>query len=194
MTGPKADDAGAADRDSQAHGTSRPPRRSARTKAVEAVATRYFDALVARDTPAMAAFWHAEGVEDQVPTGILRGPEGVKGFFDELFAALPDMEYTVDRITAGPETAAVQWRGRGTFDGGPFAGVEPTGRTIELRGVDVLEVDGDGAITRNTVYFDGAAFARGAGMLPSDGSAADRAMKTAFNGVTKLRKVVEGLR
>ena len=42
----------------------------------------------------------------------------------------------------------------------------------------------------NTAYFDGASFARQIGMLPPDGSGADRAMKSAFNAVTKLRRAV----
>ena len=42
----------------------------------------------------------------------------------------------------------------------------------------------------NTGYFDGASFARQIGMLPPDGSGADRAMKSAFNAVTKLRRAV----
>ena len=39
-------------------------------------------------------------------------------------------------------------------------------------------------------YFDGASYARQIGMLPPDGSGADRAMKSAFNTVTKLRRAM----
>jgi hypothetical protein len=68
-------------------------------------------------------------------------------------------------------------------------GIEPTGRRVELRGVDVMQV-GDGLIVRNTVYYDGAAFARGVGMLPPQDSGAERTMITAFNTVTKLRRMI----
>jgi steroid delta-isomerase-like uncharacterized protein len=170
------------------------PRRSARVKAVEEAARTYFDAVTARDPDAMAACWHPDGVEDIIPQGVFRGPEAVRNLFAELFRAFPDFEFTVTRITADHEVAAVQWRATGTFTGARFEGIEPTGRRIELRGTDCVEIDDDGKITRNTAAYDGAAFARGIGMLPPENSGADKAMRGAFNAVTKLRKAVEGAR
>jgi steroid delta-isomerase-like uncharacterized protein len=170
------------------------PRRSPRAKDVEAAATAYFDAIAARDPDAMAAKWHPDGVEDLVPLGIFRGPDGVRQFFRELFGAIPDFTFTVERITADHAVAAVQWRAAGTFDGAPFQGIDPTGRWIELRGADLLEVDEDGLITRNTAYYDGMAFARGVGLLPPEDSPADRALRTGFNVVTKVRNAVAGAR
>jgi hypothetical protein len=92
-------------------------------------------------------------------------------------------------VTADDERCAIQWRSRGTHTGGPLNGIEPTGRTAELRGVDVMEVT-DGLITRNTVYYDGAAYARAFGMLPPQDSGAERTMISAFNAVTKVRKAI----
>ena len=170
------------------------PRRSARVKAVEEAARTYFDAVTARDPDAMAACWHPDGVEDIIPQGVFRGPEAVRDLFSQLFRAFPDFEMTVTRITSDHEVAAVQWRATGTFTGARFEGIEPTGRRIELRGTDCLEIDDDGKITRNTAAYDGAAFVRGIGMLPPENSGAEKAMRGAFNAVTKLRKAVEGAR
>lgn len=155
----------------------------------EDVARSYFDAVAARDPDAMAAHWHADGVDDLVPVGILRGPGEVRAFFGELFAAIPDFELVVERVTAGERVAAVQWRAAGSFDGGPFQGIDATGGRIELRGCDCLEVE-DGKLVRNTAYYDGMAFARGAGLLPALDSAGERAMKGAFNALTKLRSAL----
>ena len=170
------------------------PRRSARVKAVEEAAQKYFDAVTARDPAAMADCWHADGVEDIIPLGVFRGPEAVKALFTELFTAFPDFEFTVTRITADHEVAAVQWRATGTFTGGPFQGLDPNGRRIELRGTDCVEIDEEGRITRNTAAYDGMGFARGLGLLPPENSGAEKAMRGAFNAVTKLRKAVEGAR
>lgn len=159
----------------------------------EDVARSYFEAVAARDPDAMASHWHADGVDDLVPIGILRGPGEVRDFFAGLFAAIPDFEFVVERITAGESTAAVQWRASGTFDGGPFQGIEATGRRVELRGCDCVEVEdppsgGQAAkLVRNTAYYDGMAFARSIGMMPPLDSPAEKAMKTAFNSFTKLR-------
>jgi len=67
--------------------------------------------------------------------------------------------------------------------------LEPTGSHIELRGVDLIELE-DGKITSNTAYFDSSSYARQIGLLPADGSGADRAMKTAFNAATKVRRAL----
>lgn len=150
------------------------------------VADSYFAAATARDAAGMASHWSDDGVEDLVPIGVLRGPGEVRSFFTELFTAVPDFEFVVERITAAEGVAAVQWRASGTFSGGPFQGIDPTGRRLDLRGCDCVEV-ADGSIVRNTAYWDNMAFARGVGMMPPLDSPAERAMKTAFNGLTKLR-------
>jgi steroid delta-isomerase-like uncharacterized protein len=165
------------------------PRRSAASKANEALARSYFAAAAARDPQAMAGHWSEDGVEDIVPTGVLRGPAAIAGYFSELFAALPDSEMIVERVVSDAETAVVQWRLSGTFDGRPFQGIAPTGRRVELRGADVIDIE-DGKLVRNTAFFDGARFAREIGMLPPEDSGAERAMKTAFNALTKVRRAV----
>jgi predicted ester cyclase len=149
----------------------------------------YFDAAMARDPETMASFWNEEGIEEIVPVGILRGPREVQAYFEELFAAIPDFEMKVERVLAHEQNVLVQWRASGTFEGGPLMGVDPTGRRVELRGLDWLEVEGE-LITRNTAFADGAALARGMGLLPPQGSAAEKAMFGAFNAFTKARGAV----
>lgn len=170
------------------------PRRSTRVKAVEEAARSYFAALSARDPEGMASHFHASGIEDIVPLGVFRGPAEVREIFKEMFAAMPDVETTVTRVVADHEAAGVEWRMAGTFDGGPFQGIEPTGKRVELRGFDLLEIDEDGKITRNTGYYDGADFARQIGMLPPQDSGAERAMRTGFNALTKLRQQIASAR
>ena len=75
----------------------------------------------------------------------------------------------------------------GTFTGAPFQGSRPPAGGIDLRGLDLLEIE-DGEIVSNTAYYDGTAFARQIGMLPPQDSGAERAMKSAFNAVTKVRQ------
>jgi steroid delta-isomerase-like uncharacterized protein len=166
------------------------PRRSGRSRAIEKVAESYFQAVADRDPDAMASHWHADGVDDLVPIGPLRGPGAVRSQFAELFAAVPDLEFTVTNMVVDSQGASAQWRMRGTFDGEAFQGIESTGRSLDLRGCDCLEVDEGGLITRNTAYYDGAAFARQVGMLPAQDSGADRALRAGFNTVTRLRSAV----
>jgi predicted ester cyclase len=149
----------------------------------------YFDAVIARDPDAMASYWSPEGIEEILPVGIFRGPDEVRAYFTELFTAIPDFEMTLDRVLTHEQNVLVQWRAAGTFSGGPLMGVDPTGKRVELRGLDWIEVE-DELITRNTAFADGAALARGMGLLPPQGSAAEKAMFGAFNALTKARSTV----
>jgi steroid delta-isomerase-like uncharacterized protein len=165
------------------------PRRSAKSREVEEHVRSYFEAVDARDPEAMASHWSPEGVEDLVPMTVLRGRDQIVSFFRELFTAMPDLETTVHRMVTDDTHAVVEWRQAGTFTGGPFQGLEPNGRRIEMRGMDMFEVE-DKQILSNTAYYDGAAVPRQLGMLPPQDSGAERAMKSAFNAATKVRKAV----
>jgi len=167
------------------------PRRTRITKrkALENHARSYFEALAKRDVDAVLEHWTDDGVIDLVPVGILRGREEIAAFFTELFTAFPDFEITVGRLAAGQDEVAVEWRGQGNFTGGPFQGVDPTGRAVEVRGVDIIEI-ADGKNVSNTAYYDGMAFARGVGLLPAQDSGAERAIKGAVNAATRLKRAV----
>jgi steroid delta-isomerase-like uncharacterized protein len=167
------------------------PRAQPRTKSKrnEKAAREMFDALAARDLERLASYWDDETIEDIVPVGIYRGREEIRGFFRELLTAFPDFEITVDRVVADAGTAAVGWRATGTFTGGPFLDIEPNGKRVEMRGCDLMEIE-EGKLRRNTVFYDGAGFARDLGLLPPRESGAERAMFSAFNTVTKVRAAV----
>lgn len=146
------------------------------------------EAVAAKDLDTMRAMAHEDLVDDFVVLGEVKGNEAVNAFFAELFAAMPDLEFTVERVVGGDERIAVgEWSLTATFNGGPFQGVEPTGRRVDIRGVDVMEFE-DGLLRHNTIYYDGLRFARQVGLLPSEDSAADRVMMSGFNALTKARK------
>jgi steroid delta-isomerase-like uncharacterized protein len=167
------------------------PRRTRITKrkANENHAKAYFEALANRDPDAMLELWNDDGVVDLAPLGILRGRGQIGAFFRELFAAFPDLETTVTRVAAGQGEVAVEWRMSATFTGEPFQGIEATGRPLELRGIDLIEIE-DGKNVSITAYYDGMAFARDIGLLPAQDSGAERAMKGAVNALTKARRAL----
>ena len=138
----------------------------------------------------MVAHWSDEGVEDVVPIGVIRGREELRGFLSELFAAMPDAGTTITRLIAGEQDCAVEWRLEGTFDGAPFMGIEPTGSRVELREVSVDRAEGWPDRGHHRLLRRRRRSLARSGMLPPDGSGADRAMKGAFNTVTKLRRAV----
>ena len=164
-------------------------KRITRRQAVEQRARSYFEAMDRRDPDAMLEHWSEDGVEDVVPVGLMRGPDELRTFFASLFDAIPDARTTITRVIPGEHSCAVEWRLEGTFGGEPYMGVDANGRHVEMRGCDVLEFE-DGQITHLTAHSDGIGFARQIGLLPPDGSGADRAMKGAFNAATRFRRAV----
>jgi steroid delta-isomerase-like uncharacterized protein len=132
---------------------------------------------------------------DETENHFLAADESVKGaqaltqWFKQLFDAVPDWRIEIENtFDDGERQAVVQWRGTGTFTGASFMGIEPTGKRIEIRGVDVFNFDADGKVGTNTIYYDGAEFARQIGMLPPRDSAVDRGMLAAFNAGTRLKQ------
>jgi predicted ester cyclase len=124
---------------------------SAATRTPADVARAAFDAVSRQDPDGIVATGAPGYVDDFVAVGEIRGHDAVRAFFRELFVAFPDFTMTVDRIVADDSAAVVQWHAAGTFTGGPFQGIAPTGRRVEIRGVDVMEVaDGPSITTPST--------------------------------------------
>jgi steroid delta-isomerase-like uncharacterized protein len=158
----------------------------ARTRTPEEVALAVVAATQARDPDAMVALGHPDYIDEFVPIGEKRGKDAIRSFFAEMFAAFPDFEFEAERIVADDRHAVLQWKASGTFTGGGFQGIEPTGRRVVNRGVDVMEID-HGLLRRITIYYDGLGVARAMGVLPPKGSFFERTMLFLVNIRSKLR-------
>jgi steroid delta-isomerase-like uncharacterized protein len=119
--------------------------------------------------------------------------EEVVTWFRSFFDAIRDLRMEVEDVVVagepGRERVTVRWRITGTFSGAPYMGIAPTGRPVDLRGMDLIDIE-DGRVAGNNIYFDQLAFIRQIGMLPSEGSLGDRLMTGAFNLVTRGRTIV----
>ncbi len=149
------------------------------------VAEEVFAAFGAHDVEQVLRHSHPDCVDDFVALGEFRGHEQIGALYREMFAAFPDFDMQVLRIVADGAVAAVQWVAKGTFSGAPFQGIRATGRRVELRGLDFMQIE-DGLVRHNTIYYDGASFARELGMLPARDSFGEHAMLAAFNTRTRL--------
>jgi glyoxylase-like metal-dependent hydrolase (beta-lactamase superfamily II)/ketosteroid isomerase-like protein len=156
------------------------------------VAQRYFDALARRDLDGAAACWAPDGVDRLIGQSDAHGPEGVRAFFGELFAAVPDWAFEVEAIVAEGDRAAVRWNATGTFAGeASFQGIQPTGGPVAMAGFDLLTVR-DGLIVHNDAFSDGMGFARQIGLLPPAGSGAEANLQRAFNARTRAARKLAG--
>ena len=127
------------------------------------VAQRWFDAWNSRDPEAIAAVMADDGTytDPAVPDGL--GPRETAAYAAGLFAAFPDLSFTVEGEGAcGEGTVLAEWRMRGA-NGGSFNGLPPTGRAVDLPGADVIRVEDD-RVRSVGGYFDSAVVPRQLGL------------------------------
>jgi predicted ester cyclase len=154
-----------------------------------ALVATLFERVNAHDLPGIRGYWRAD-TEERFPDGTRRGPDEIGAWFEEVFAASPDLRVEVVSLLEQGDEVFVRWKASGTHTGGPFQGIAATGNRFELDGVDHFVIR-DGHVATNFVIFDQMQFARAVGALPADGSAPDRALRAAFNAKTR---VVERIR
>jgi steroid delta-isomerase-like uncharacterized protein len=127
-----------------------------------AVAGEYLSALALADTARMDACRGPDYVLDLVQGDAFEQDalthDETRAFWPSWFASFPEMDYQVSRTIAAESVVVSEWVFTGTNTGpltAPVFGqdMEPTGRTIRLRGVSVLDVE-DGLVQRETIYMD----------------------------------------
>jgi predicted ester cyclase len=94
------------------------------------------------DERAFDELLHPDVIDHSRPPGIAPGAEGVRQQFDGFRAAFPDFRATIlDQVAEGDKVVT-----RKVFHGthqGPFQGIEPTGREVEIHLIDVVRVSDD---------------------------------------------------
>lgn len=134
--------------------------KGAEPRAAEAAVIALHDAYNRHDA-AEAAGLYAEGGthEDVAAATVAQGPDAIREGLEQLFAAVPDVRWSAERVGGDGSHATASYRMTGTLRGrlGPF---EPRGQALELFGVHVVEIDADGRIARSTDHWDGRELAR----------------------------------
>ena len=104
------------------------------------------------DERAFDELMHPQFVDHERPPGIAPGPEGVRQQFDGFRAAFPDLRAVIlDQVAEGDKVTTRKVL-RGTHRG-PFMGIEPTGREVEIRVIDIVRV-ADGRIAEHWACVD----------------------------------------
>jgi steroid delta-isomerase-like uncharacterized protein len=148
------------------------------------VAQAIFDAINAHDLDAMASHY-ADTIEERMPDRTITSPADLKAYMGDLLAAMPDLHFDVHDLAETGEQVLSRWTITGTHQG-TFEGLKATGTRLEVDGFECMTIR-DGKLVANFVVFDRTAFGQQLGLLPPDNSAAERAMKGAFNARTALK-------
>jgi steroid delta-isomerase-like uncharacterized protein len=150
-----------------------------------------FEQLNRHDVAAMRQLWSDDTVE-RFPDRTCHGPDEIAAYFEETLAALPDLELETVALVEHGDDVIVRWHLTATQEG-RIQGIDGTGKRLELDGADHFTLK-DGKIVSNFVIFDQMQWARHVGLLPPEGSTADRAVKAAFNAKTRVAKEIQARR
>jgi predicted ester cyclase len=162
------------------------------TETAREVVGEYFDAIREQDMDRAVAHWKPGSIDHLFGFGDLIAPDGIRDYFNNLFAAVPDFRLEVWAMVAEGDRVAVHWHADGTFDGTEkFQGLAPNGKRFHLEGCDLLTV-ADGKIVDNRAYTNELEFARQIGAMPPKDSPQERAVAAAFNAKTALAKRLRG--
>jgi predicted ester cyclase len=171
-----------------------PTETKTKPKTTAQIAKAYFTAIGDKDLDLAASLWKPGGKDVLHGIAELTAPADVKTFFSGMYAAFPDWKFEILELAASGKNAACRWRVTGTFDGpGRFQGLAPTGAPIVMEGCDMLRVE-DGQIVENNAYTNGVLIAQQLGLLPKQGTTADRVMTGAFNAKTAAAGAIRKLR
>ena len=99
------------------------------------------------DLATIDRFFAPDVISHDMPPGFPQGIEGVRMFFSAFREGMPDVRVRIDEIVVEDDRAAVATMIEGTHTGA-LMGIEPTGRRISVRGIDMVRV-ADGRIVEH---------------------------------------------
>ncbi|MDT5197131.1 MAG: hypothetical protein QOG79_1560 [Mycobacterium sp.] len=155
----------------------------------EQVVKDFLGALGRHDVEGIGRACADDIVEVLSGTAPLEGIDNEMAFARDLFAAFPDLEIEVTRVMAIDQVVAAEWIRRGTFSGADFQGLPANGARFDSPAAGFFEVE-NGLIKRLTAYADLNKFARDLGVLPPEGSVAERMAMSMFRTRVRAKRVV----
>jgi steroid delta-isomerase-like uncharacterized protein len=113
---------------------------------------------------------YADDAVQGMPDGIFEGRSAIHDRLARELEAIPDVTHTVVSFIEQGDEFADEWTFVGTQTG-PFllpngTVLPPTGKRVEVRGMEVVRVGEDGKIVLNTLYYDNLAVATQLGLVP----------------------------
>lgn len=121
----------------------------------ETTVLAHFEAENKHDIAATLATFKSGSARTELPGEVADGPNAVADSYRELFTAFPDMRFT--DIESGSlchhgDRVILESRVQGTHRG-PYRGLSPTGRRVDLPVVAIFEFDGPDLVCERA-YFD----------------------------------------
>ena len=102
--------------------------------------------------------------EDVGQASPVQGRAALHMMLELYWRAFPDLKFEVISMLGEDSRIAILWLGEGTHQG-TFMNIPPTGHTVRVRGVSIIDVK-DGLVMRGQYVWDMAGMLRHMGLLP----------------------------
>jgi steroid delta-isomerase-like uncharacterized protein len=113
---------------------------------------------------------YADDAVQGMPDGIFEGKPAIRERLAQELAGFSDVAHRVESFVEQDDAFADEWTFVGTHTA-PFplpdgSELPPTGKRVEIRGMEIVRVGPDGKIVLNTLYYDNLAVAVQLGLMP----------------------------
>jgi steroid delta-isomerase-like uncharacterized protein len=136
-------------------------------QALQELIDRYNAAWNDHDVDAIVSMHTEDSVfENHVTGDRYEGRTEIAGAIAGIFSVFPDLAFETRRQYVREDLVVQEWTARGTHLGAMRRAsleVEPTGRTVEYKGMDVIPIR-DGLVARKDVYSDSITLLRQLGL------------------------------
>jgi steroid delta-isomerase-like uncharacterized protein len=136
----------------------------------EAATRQAYDLLNSGDVAGFGELMSDDFVEHEATPGLEPTKEGVLQFFTMLRAGFPDLRFDPEFILVDSDKAAAYFRFTGT-QSGEFMGIPPTGKSVDVHGVDIIRFGDDGIAREHWGFFDAMAMMQQLGVVPAEAPA-----------------------
>jgi len=130
---------------------------------------RFYDEVNAGNLAALDELLADDVVEHEEFPGLDPNKEGVKQFFAMFRSAFPDLRMEPHEMLAEGDLACARMTVTGTHQG-EFMGMPPTGKRIEMEGIDIVRTR-DGQATEHWGVMDSMAMMQQLGAIPEQAPA-----------------------
>jgi steroid delta-isomerase-like uncharacterized protein len=132
-----------------------------------ATARRFYDLVNSGDVDRLGESMADDFVEHEETPGVAPTKEGVTELFRMYLAAFPDMKMTPEEVLTSGDRVVVRARVTGTHQG-ELMGMPATGKSVDVRLIDILRFGDDGLVHEHWGIMDQLAMMQQLGAVPED--------------------------